>query len=72
MIGPPVATPAAARTAMNAAANFAMRDCSASILPLIRASALVRRLSSASNTAVAFGMTTAWRQRATDRIAHRV
>ncbi len=41
-----------------------MRDCSASILPLMRASAPLRRLSSASNTAVALGMTTARRQRA--------
>jgi hypothetical protein len=60
---PTVTTPAAARTTKNAAANFAMRDCSAGILPLMRASAPLRRLSSASNTAVAFGMTTARRQR---------
>ena len=55
---------------MNATANFAMRDWSASILPLMRASAPLRRLSSASNTAVAFRMTTAWRQRQL-RLAHR-
>ena len=47
---PAVTTPATARMAMKAAANFAMRDCSASILPLMRASAPLRRLSSASNT----------------------
>lgn len=36
-----------------------MRDWSASILPLMRASALLKRLPSSSNTAVAFGMTAA-------------
>ena len=49
--------------AMNAAANFAMRDCSASILPLMRARGPLRRLSSRSNTPLAFGMTTARHQR---------
>lgn len=45
------------------------RDCSASILPLMRASAPLRRLSSASNPAVAFGMTTAPRQRRPSAVA---
>jgi hypothetical protein len=48
---------------MNAAANFAMRDCSASILSLMRANAAPKRLSSASNTAVTFGTPTNRRKR---------
>jgi hypothetical protein len=48
---------------MNAAANFAMRDCSGSIFPLMRASIAQKRESSASKTAVALGMATAQRQR---------
>ena len=44
------------RVAMNAAANFAMRDCSASILPLMRANAPLRRLTKPSRAArPAFG-----------------